>query len=181
MSHSDTYQQAVELAKAASTGVGRVEFLMNRPAVGEHVPVDALYLDVEHGIQGDRWECTAWLKTDAGRPDPRLQVSLTNTAVMRCFTGSEPDAHYRCGDNVYTDLNLTEAALAVGSRLQIGEAIIEVSDVVNDACGKFAQRFGADALQWVRRPEHLPLRLRGIFCQIRQSGWVRLGDRIQLC
>ena len=180
MQNSNTYQRAVELAKSASIGLGRVEFLMNRPAEGEHVPVDALYLDVVHGIQGDRWERTAWLKTDTGAPDPRVQVSLTNTSVIRCFTGSEPEAQYRCGDNIYCDMSLTEVALPVGARLQLGEAILEVSDVVNDACGKFAQRFGAEALQWVRRPEHLPLRLRGIFCQIRQSGWVCVGDSIKL-
>ncbi|MGB0257920.1 MAG: MOSC domain-containing protein [Coraliomargarita sp.] len=154
---------------------------MNRPAEGEHVPVDALYLDVVHGIQGDRWERTAWLKTDTGAPDPRVQVSLTNTSVIRCFTGEALESQYLCGDNCYVNLNLTEAVLPVGSRLQIGNAVIEVSDVENDACGKFAQRFGVDALKWVRRPEHLSLRLRGIFCRIEQSGWVRVGDHIKLC
>ncbi len=180
MQDPDTFSQAVELAKAASVKNGRVEFLMNRPAEGEHVPVDALYLDVQHGIRGDRWERTAWLKTETGAPDPRVQVSLTNTKVIRCFTGSDTDSQYRCGDNCYVDLNLTDAALPVGARLQLGAAVIEVSDIMNDACGKFAQRFGADALHWVRQPEHLPLRLRGIFCQIRQSGWVRCGDAIRL-
>lgn len=180
MQHPDTFSQAVELAKAAPVKVGRVEFLMNRPAEGEHVPVDALYLDVQHGIRGDRWERTAWLKTETGAPDPRVQVSLTNTKVIRCFTGEDADSHYCCGDNAYVDLNLTDAALPLGARLQLGEAVIEVSDVMNDACGKFAQRFGVDALKWVRQPEHLPLRLRGIFCQIRQSGWVRMGDPVKL-
>lgn len=174
------YEQACELVRVAPVGLGHVEFLMNRPAEGEHVPVDTLYLDVEHGIRGDRWERTAWLKTADGAPDPRVQVSLTNTKVIRCFTGTDEQSHFRCGDNLYVDLNLTEAALPVGSRLKVGEAVIELSDVVNDACGKFSQRFGVKALKWVRLPEHLPLRLRGIFCQIQQSGWVRTGDGVEV-
>lgn len=158
---------------------GRVDFVINRPAEGVHERVDQLYLDVEQGILGDRWRETAWLRLPDGAPDPRVQVSLTNTRVMQCFTGADPDAVFRCGDNIYTDLNLTEAGLPVGTHLQVGEAVIEVSDVVNDACGKFAQRFGADAFKCVRLPEHLPLRLRGLFCRIVKTGPVRAGDSIE--
>ena len=174
------YDSVLQAASAAPVGIGRVEYLMNRPSEGVHVPVDELYLDVDTGISGDRWSDTAWLRLPDGRPDPRVQVSLTNTTVMRCFTGAEPESHFRCGDNLYVDLNLTEVALPVGSLIQVGEAVLEVSDVENDACGKFAQRFGAEAFQCVRQSEHLPLRLRGVFCAIRRSGQVRLGDVIQV-
>jgi MOSC domain-containing protein YiiM len=174
------YQAAVASAQSAPLRVGTVEYLMNRPAEGVHVPVEELTLDVEAGIVGDRWRDTAWLRLSDGGPDRRVQVSVTNTNVVRCFTGDEPDSHYRCGDNLYVDLNLTVAALPVGSRILVGEAVLEVSDVMNDACGKFAQRFGGEALQWVREPEHLSLRLRGLFCLIVRSGRVRRGDLIEL-
>lgn len=172
------YKEAVELARAAPVGVGRVDFLMNRPSEGVHQPVDELTLDAELGIRGDRWRDSAWLRLPDGSPDPRVQVSLTNTRVMQCFTGSAAAEVFRCGDNIYTDLNLSEAHLPVGSRLRIGKAVLEVSDVINDACGKFVQRFGADALRCVRRPEHLPLRLRGIFCRIITGGRIHCGDVI---
>lgn len=170
------FENAIRFARAAPVGRGRVDYLINRPSEGVHDPVDELYLDADAGIRGDRWRETAWLRLPDGSPDPRVQVSLTNTQVMQCFTGTEPDAVFRCGDNIYTDLNLTEAALPVGTRLQIADAVLEVSDVVNDACGKFAQRFGVEAFQCVRQPENLPLRLRGIFCSIIISGRVRRGD-----
>jgi MOSC domain-containing protein YiiM len=176
----EKHDLAAQLARAAPVGVGRVEFLMNRPSEGVHVPVDELYLDVDTGIRGDRWRDTAWLRLPDGQPDPRVQVSLTNTQVIRAFTGEAPESHFRCGDNFYVDLNLTEAALPVGALIEIGEAILEVSDVENDACGKFAQRFGAEAFQCVRQKKHLPLRLRGVFCAIRQSGKVQVGDLVQL-
>ena len=174
------YDRAVQLARAAPIGVGRVEYLMNRPSEGVHVPVDELYLDVETGIRGDRWRDTAWMRLPDGRPDPRVQVSLTNTKVIRAFTGEDADSHYRCGDNFYVNLNITEAYLPVGTRIRVGEAELEVSDVENDACGKFAQRFGAEAFQCVRQAENLPLRLRGMFCAIRKSGRVLLGDNVLL-
>ena len=174
------YQEAVRLAQSAFIGQGQVDFLINRPSEGVHKPVGSLYLDPVGGIRGDRWQETAWLRLEDGSPDPRVQVSLTNTGVMQCFTGSEEGAAFRCGDNIYTNLNLTEAHLPVGSRLQIGEAVIEVSDVVNDACGKFVQRFGADAFQAIRSEENTPLRLRGIFCRIIQAGFIRQHDVIRV-
>ncbi|MGJ8650411.1 MAG: MOSC domain-containing protein [Opitutaceae bacterium] len=172
------YDTAIQLAHTAPVGSGRVDYLINRPSEGVHELVDSLYLDVENGIEGDRWKETAWLRLPDGAPDPRVQVSLTNTRVMQCFTGTEADAVFRCGDNIYTDLNLTETHLPVGTLLQIGEAVIEVSDVVNDACGKFAQRFGAEAFQAVRAPTNVGLRLRGLFARIRQSGRVQCGDTL---
>ena len=174
------YDHSVQLAGAAPVGVGRIEYLMNRPSEGVHVPVDELYLDVDAGIRGDRWRDTAWLRLSDGRPDPRVQVSVTNTQVIRGFTGTDADSHYRCGDNIYTNLNLTEEVLPVGALLQVGDAVLEVSDVENDACGKFAQRFGAEAFKAVRSPNCVRMRLRGIFCRIRSSGYVRLGDLVRV-
>ncbi|HAV14019.1 MAG TPA: hypothetical protein DCX06_11100 [Opitutae bacterium] len=177
---NEAFAQAIRLAKSASTEVGHVNFLMNRPAEGVHVPVEELYLDVEKGIIGDRWLETAWLKLPDGSPDPRVQVSLTNVNVMRCFTGLEGEGVYRCGDNVYTDLNLCEQHLQVGAQLKIGAAIIEVSDVKNDACGKFSQRFGKEAFAVVRETEFSGLRLRGVFARILQSGKVVVHDSIMV-
>ncbi|MGJ8652368.1 MAG: MOSC domain-containing protein [Opitutaceae bacterium] len=176
----EPYVDAIRLAQAAPVGQGRVDFLINRPNEGVHTPVDELYFDVEKGILGDRWQQTAWLRLPDGRPDPRVQVSVTNTNVMRCFIGEHSEGVFSCGDNVYTNLNLSELTLPVGSRLQIGEAIIEVSDVVNDACGKFSQRFGKEAFACVRAAENAPLRLRGLFARIVQSGAVASGDIVAL-
>jgi len=172
------FNDSLRLARAAPVGDGRVDFLINRPSEGVHVPAVELYMDVDKGIVGDRWAETAWLRLADGRPDPRVQVSLTNTSVMQCFAGAGPDGVFGCGDNIYTNLNITEYNLPVGTRLQMGGAVLEVSAIVNDGCGKFAQRFGAEAFKLVRRPENLSLRLRGIFCSIKVGGVVRVNDLI---
>lgn len=177
---SGDFDDVLATARAASVGRGRIDYLINRPEEGVHDPVDALSLDSAAGIAGDRWAKTAWVRLPDGGPDPRVQVSLTNTAVMRCFAGDAADAVFRCGDNLYTDLSLLEAHLSVGSILEIGQVQLEVSDIPNDACPKFAQRFGEDALEFVRRKEHESFRLRGIFCSIRQGGTIRVGDLINV-
>lgn len=179
MTENHTYAAAVELANQAPCRSGRVDYLINRPSEGVHVPVDSLTLDLERGIIGDRWATTAWMKLEDGSPDPRVQVSITNTKVMRCFTGVAEGEVFGCGDNLYVDFNLTEEHLCIGARLKIGSAVLEVSDVINDACGKFVQRFGAEAFKFIRAPENSPLRLRGIFCSIVESGEIRIGDGIE--
>jgi len=179
MTATGAYSEAIKLANQAPASAGRVDYLINRPSEGVHVPVDSLTLDRERGIVGDRWAKTGWMKLADGSPDPRLQVSITNTKVMRCFTGSTEGAVFQCGDNLYVDFNLTEQHLRVGSRLKIGSAVLEVSEVMNDACGKFAQRFGAEAFKLIRTPEVSALRLRGVFCSIVESGRIEIGDGIQ--
>lgn len=172
------FARACEIARSAPEKVGTVEHLINRPEEGVHVPVESLTLDRDEGIVGDRWKSTAWLRLDDGAPDPRVQVSMTNTRVMECFTGDAAGATYGCGDNIYVDFSLTEASLPVGTHLQIGDAVLELSDVLNDACGKFVQRYGAEAFRFIRDPDNMPSRLRGVFLRIHQSGTIRVGDRI---
>jgi hypothetical protein len=174
------YSETLKLARQAPKNAGCVDYLMNRPSEGVHVPVDSLTLDQELGILGDRWATTAWMRLADGSPDPRVQVSITNTKVMRCFTGTSGEGVYGCGDNLYVDFNLTEQHLRVGARIKVGSSVLEVSDVINDACGKFAQRFGADAFKFIRTPKYSDQRLRGIFCSIIKSGKIHIGDDIGL-
>ena len=83
------------------------------------------------------------------------------------------------GDNIAVDMNLTDANLPVGTLLQAGTAILRVSDEPNDGCVKWKVRCGRAAYDWVSRPEHLSLRLRGLFCSVEQDGVLRLGDSLR--
>lgn len=162
-------------APLSPSALGRVVLLSNRPTEGVHVPVEWLELCPERGILGDRWAATAWLRRPDGTSDPRVQVSVTHYQTMARLIGSEERVR-DCGDNVFVDFDLSEANLPAGTLFQMGSAVLEVSDVYNDACGKFIQRFGKEAFDCVRDPANRPLRLRGIFCRILQAGTVRLGD-----
>jgi len=148
-----------------------------RPGPDLREPRSTLELSPERGAVGDRWERKTWIYLPDGRPDPRVQVAVCNTellALMRRLSGCS----HHPGDTLFTALDLSEANLPVGSRLRVGGAEIEVSDVENDACAKFAQHYGSVIFSWIREPRNRPLRLRGLFARVVSGGTVRLGDPV---
>ena len=76
------------------------------------------------------------------------------------------------------DLDLSYANLPPGTRLQIGEAVLEVTEQLHTGCGKFVERFGLDAMKWVNSPEGRELNLRGIYAKVVTPGRIRPGDTI---
>lgn len=122
-----------------------------------------------------RWQHRPWTQP-GGPPDVRIQVSLANTRILRALGGEKPLR--LAGDNVVADIDLCEANMPVGQRLQLGQAAIEISEVYNDACGKFAARYGQAAVNWIRQPAHRHLRLRGVFAAVVKPGWVTCWDRL---
>ena len=60
----------------------------------------------------------------------------------------------------------------------MGDAVVEISDVENDACAKFARHYGDDVFQWIRAPANRGHRLRGLFARVISGGWVRDGDDV---
>ena len=83
------------------------------------------------------------------------------------------------GDQLYVDLDLGEANLPAGTRLRVGEAIVEVSAKPHTGCAKFGARFGSDALRWINGPEGRRLRMRGINARVVSAGVVRPGDAVR--
>jgi MOSC domain-containing protein YiiM len=83
------------------------------------------------------------------------------------------------GDQLIVDLDLSIDNLPVGTRLQIGEAIAEVTEPPHSGCAKFAGRFGADALGWANGPGGRTQRRRGMHVRVLVSGTVRQGDAIR--
>jgi MOSC domain-containing protein YiiM len=77
------------------------------------------------------------------------------------------------------DLDLSIDSLPAGTRLQIGEAVTEVTEPPHTGCSKFAGRFGADALRWANGPGGRQQRRRGMHVRVLVSGAVRPGDMIR--
>ncbi len=83
------------------------------------------------------------------------------------------------GDNLIVDLNLSEANLPAGSRLQFGpEVVIEISDLSHTGCSKFAGRYGSDARTFANNEWGNALHLRGRYARIVRGGVIRLGDSV---
>ena len=154
-----------------------VNSLCVRPGANLREERTAIEFHTERGAIGDRWENKTWMYLPNGKPDPRVQVALCNSRVL-VMIQQATGVHHHPGDTVFTDLDLSAANLPTGSRLQIGQAIIEISDVENDACAKFAAYYGAPVLSWIRLPQNRALRLRGLFARVILGGLVSLGDPI---
>jgi len=82
------------------------------------------------------------------------------------------------GDQLFVDMDLSEANLPAGTRLQIGTSVIEVTAEPHTGCGKFVERFGIDAMTFVNSIERKDLHLRGINAKVVQRGTIRVGDRL---
>jgi MOSC domain-containing protein YiiM len=80
------------------------------------------------------------------------------------------------GDQLYLDLDLSVDNLPVGSRIRIGDAVLEVSEDPHLGCAKFVERFGAEAMRFVNSRIGRRLRLRGVNTRIVVPGAIRLGD-----
>ena len=82
------------------------------------------------------------------------------------------------GDQVYVDLDLSVENLPPGTRLSLGEAVLEVTHEPHTGCAKFSERFGSEAIRWVNKSPGRELRLRGLNARIVEGGTVRVGDAI---
>jgi len=162
--------------RAAPADDGVLELIVRRPAVGERESVDEAELDLELGVVGDNWSARG---RSGGRPaSRRTQVTVMNARAV-ALVARHPDRRPLAGDQLYVDLDLGGENLPPGTRLAIGEAVLEVTDEPHTGCKKFRERFGLDALEFVNSPDGRALNLRGINTCVVTAGVVRVGDAVR--
>lgn len=163
---------------APKTG-SAVENLCFRPTFNERQFPSELALTRSRGIPGERWEIAPWLKLEDGSGHPGIQVSILPRRVLD-LVWRDRENSLSPGDTFVCDLDMTEANLPEGTLLAVGTAVLRVSEVFNGSCAKWKVRYGADAYDWARAPEHRHLRLRGVLCSVHRDGVIRLGDAVEV-
>ena len=164
--------------RQAPADTGTLELIVARPAVDERAVLTEARLDLSHGLEGDTWRVRGSSRTPDGSANPEAQLTLMNARVASAIAGDR-ERWPLAGDQLYVDFDLSLANLPPGSRVQIGSAVIELSEAPHTGCAKFVARYGIDAQRFVNSSTGRELRLRGANCRVAVAGTVRVGDTIR--
>jgi len=157
---------------------GELRMIVRRPKIGAREVLTVGELDPVEGLVGDTWRARSSSRTADGSAHPDMQLNIMNARVV-ALVAQQEDRWPLAGDQLFIDLDLSDANLPPWTKLAIGSAIIEVTDQPHTGCGKFIERFGADAAKFVNSTIGRELHLRGINARVVQAGTIRVGDRAQ--
>ena len=180
MEHATTssLEAGLDQVRGAPSDRGPVELIVRRPSVLEREVVDEAVLDTDVGLVGDSWSQRPSSKMPDGSPHPKMQLTLMNARAAQLFAGSR-DRWALAGDQLYVDLDISEANLPAGTMITVGTAVVEITDQPHTGCKKFGERYGIDAARFVNAASTKGLRLRGVNARVVTSGVVRTGDVVR--
>jgi hypothetical protein len=144
---------------AAPKYQGTLKAIMVRPESEARQDVESIWISLAGGVEGDHWAKGCWMSTDDGKPHPDVQICIMNSRCIDLIAGGR--------DN-----------LPPGTRIAIGEAVLEITATEHNGCAKFVERYGRDATLFVNTGEGKRYRLRGIYGRVVQDGRVTAGDMV---
>lgn len=156
---------------AAPRDGGHVALLVRRRAAGLRDTPRRARLTREEGLPGDAWG-------RALKPHPEAQLTAVQLDVAEMIANGQPLTLF--GDQLFLHLDLSQENLPTGSRLVVGEAVLEVTPQPHNGCQKFRSRFGTDALRFVSRADLRHRNFRGIYLRVITDGDVGLGDLVSV-
>ena len=154
---------------ASPKDLSSVSLLVRRGEGGLRDVIVRGHLSVDAGLVGDEW-------VQNPEPRPDAQLTMMEFQVAQLIANGQPLGLF--GDQLFAELDLSRANLPVGSRLEVGGAVLEVSGRPHNGCQKFRSRFGTDALRFVSRPDLRHRNLRGIYLRVLRYGGVAVGDSV---
>jgi hypothetical protein len=166
---------SLERIRQAPSDAGVVEMIVRRPADDMREVLEEGWLDQVDGLKGDIWPLR--IAPGLSGPDPEAQITIVNARASAAIAGDR-ERWPLAGDQLYIDFDISETNAPAGTRIQVGDAVLEFSAKPHTGCKKFSGRFGLDALAFVSSPIGRQLRLRGANCRVVISGVVRPGDRV---
>jgi len=157
---------------------GVLHLIVRRPRIGAREILDEAELDMTAGLVGDSWSQRKSSRTADGSPHPDMQLNVINARTIALLAQTE-DRWPLAGDQLFIDLDLSEDNLPPGTQLALGTAVIEVTSQPHTGCGKFVERFGANAMYFVNSPTGRSLRMRGLNAKVVRAGRIRPGDLVR--
>lgn len=175
--HAEDAIDGVANIRRCPSDSGVVELIVRRPASSEREVLQVGTLSVSDGLEGDHWAIPKSSGSQIKMPSVQMQVTLMNARAAELIAGTQ-DQWPLAGDQFYVDFDLSDENLPPGARLMIGDATVEVTSEPHLGCGKFAARFGVDALKFVNSDVGRQLNVRGINARVINPGVVRTADAI---
>jgi hypothetical protein len=176
-----TYKTTAELEAGMASVVdapkdeGAVRLVVRRPSKGQRETLEQGHFNTEVGLVGDDWINRPGRGSD--KPNPHAQVTIMNARVAELISGDpEPERWAQCGDQLYVDLDISEQNMPAGTRVGIGDLVLEIQAEPHTGCVQFRGWWGPDALRFISTERGLVLRMRGANAVVVQPGTVRPGD-----
>ena len=152
--------------------------IVRRPGVDEREILEQGELDVAQGLLGDNWRLRGSSLMPDGSAHPDMQLTIMNSRVI-ALVASDRERWPLAGDQFFVDLDLSKDNMPPGTRLSLGDAVVEVSSLPHMGCKKFVARFGLDAMKFVNSKRGKQLGLRGINAKVVKPGLVRNADSVK--
>ena len=154
---------------------GVLELIVRRPQIDEREVLEEGRLDLIEGLVGDTWRTRSSSRTADGSAHPDMQINIMNARVI-ALVAQEKARWPLAGDQLFVDLDLSTENLPPWTRLELGSAVLMVTDQPHTGCKKFMARFGLEALEFISSPIGKQLNLRGVNAKVVQPGIIRAGD-----
>lgn len=150
---------------------GRLVLIVRRGVDGSRETPERIRLTPGDGVPGDSWGRHSDRKVEA-------QIAVMRRDVAELVANGQPLTLF--GDSLFVDFDISTDNIPTGSRLRVGEAVVEVTPMPHNGCSKFKGRFGADALFFVNAKPTRHFNLRGIYWKVIESGEVSVGAPIRV-
>ena len=154
---------------------GALEFIVRRPRVSEREVLTEGELHPSEGLVGDCWRTRGSSRTLDGSAHPDMQLNVMNSRVI-ALVAQGRERWPLAGDQLYIDLDLSGENLPAGTRLALGEALIEVTAQPHTGGRKSGEGFGIGARKFVNPGVGRERNRRGINARVVRRGVIRVGD-----
>lgn len=172
---TEELEAALDHLRQTPKDEGVLELIVRRPEVDQREVLAEAELDMGVGLVGDNWKVRGSKRTPDGSAHPEMQINIMNSRVT-ALVAQDKERWPLAGDQLYIDMDLSKENLPAGSRIAVGSAVLEVSELPHTGCQKFVARFGVEAMQFVNSELGKQLCLRGINAKVVQGGTVKVGQ-----
>ena len=172
---TEELEQGLDTIRQSPQDEGALKLIVRRPDVDQRESIAIGHLDISEGLVGDNWQARGSRHMPGGVADPDMQLNIMNSRVAE-LVADGLERRELAGDQLYLDMDLSTENLPPGTRLAVGEAIVEVTEPPHTGCKKFAARFGKDAVVFVNSGFGKTQNFRGICAKVIQSGDIKTGD-----